>query len=72
MKANVGRRDQIIRIAISLVFIYIGFIDKELIYDPLSSDIVGVFGVIFLVVAVSRFCPLYVITGIDTHHKNEQ
>ncbi len=71
MKANVGRRDQAIRIAISLIFIYIGFIDKELIYDPLSSNIIGIFGVVFLIVAVSRFCPLYVITGVDTRHKTK-
>jgi len=69
MKINVGRLDQILRISISLVFIYIGFIDKEFIHDPLSSTMIGVFGVIFLIVAVVRFCPLYVITDINTCHK---
>lgn len=71
MKANVGRIDQMIRIGISLIFIYIGFIDRELISDPLSSNIIGIFGIIFLLIAASRFCPLYVITGVDTRHKKK-
>ncbi len=71
MKANVGRLDQILRIAISLIFIYIGFVDEDFIYDPLSSNIIGTFGVIFLIVAAIRFCPLYVITDINTCHKKE-
>lgn len=72
MKANVGRLDQVIRIAISLVFIYIGFIDKNLIYDPLSSNIIGGFGVVFLMVGAIKFCPLYVITNINTCSKKKQ
>jgi len=72
MKTNVGRLDQFLRIGISLVFIYIGFIDEGLIHDSLSSNIIGTFGVIFLIVAVIRFCPLYVITDINTCQKKNQ
>ncbi len=68
MKANVGRTDQILRIAVSLIFIYVGFIDEDFIYDSLSSRILGTFGVVFLIVAVVRFCPLYAITDINTCH----
>ena len=68
MKANVGRTDQVLRIVISLVLIYIGFIDEDFIYDSLSSHILGTFGVVFLTVAVIRFCPLYAITDINTCH----
>ncbi len=72
MKANVGRLDQILRIGVSLIFIYIGFIDEGFIHDPLSSNIIGTFGIVFLIVAIARFCPLYVITDIDTCHKKNQ
>jgi hypothetical protein len=71
MKANVGRLDQILRIAISLIFIYVGFINEDFIYDSLSSNILGTFGVIFLIVAIVRFCPLYTIADINTCHKKE-
>jgi len=69
MKTNVGRLDQTLRIIISLIFIYIGFVDRDFIYDSLSSNIIGIFGVVFLIVAITRFCPLYVITDINTCHK---
>ena len=71
MKRNIGRLDQILRIGISLVLIYIGFVDKELITDSLSSNIIGVIGVLSLIVALARFCPLYVITGISTCNRKD-
>jgi len=69
MKANVGRLDQILRISVSLIFIYLGFIDEKFIHDPFSSNILGTIGVLFLIVALTRFCPLYTLTGINTCHK---
>ena len=66
-KPNIGRIDQIIRFLISLAMIYIGFIDDQLIPDRLSATILGIFGVINLVVAFVRYCPLYAVTGINTY-----
>lgn len=66
MKINIGRFDQFLRIGISAGLIYIGFIDKTLIEDELSSNIIGTIGIINLIVAVIRFCPLYVVAGINT------
>ena len=66
MKINVGRLDQVLRVGISLILIYVGFIDSSLIEDSLSSNIIGTIGVLNLIVALSRFCPLYVIAGINT------
>jgi len=72
MKTNVGRLDQILRISISLIFIYIGFIDEEIIHDTFSSNIIGTIGIIFIIVALVRFCPLYTLAGINTCHKKSQ
>ena len=69
MKINVGRLDQTLRIGISLVLIYLGFVDKEVISDTLSSNIIGTIGVINLIVAIVRFCPLYIPAGINTCKK---
>lgn len=66
MKINIGRLDQAIRITISFVLIYIGFIDEDIISDPLSSNIIGYFGAIMMFIAVVRLCPLYTIVGINT------
>ncbi len=63
---NIGRLDQLIRILLSLGMIYLGFLDKRLIPDPVSGFVLGVFGVINLIVAFVRFCPLYALTGINT------
>ena len=72
MTKNIGRFDQILRIGLSLGLIYAGFIDEEFINDSFSSNIIGVIGVLSLIVALSRFCPLYVITGINTCHQKDK
>lgn len=66
MKINVGRLDQMFRIGISFVLIYIAFIDDGFISDPLSSYIIGTIGILNLIVATVRFCPLYIVAGINT------
>ncbi len=72
MKINVGRMDQILRIGVSLILIYIGFIDKEVIYDSLSSNVIGGIGVVNLIVALLRSCPLYILAGINTCERKHQ
>ena len=66
MIINVGRLDQVFRIGISLFLIYIAFIDEGFISDPLSSYIIGIIGILNLIVATVRFCPLYIMAGINT------
>jgi len=72
MKTNIGLLDQVaLCITISLVFIYIGFIDKDFIYDSLNSNITGDFSMIFLFVALIRFYLFHFIVDINTFHKKE-
>ncbi len=73
MIVNIGRFDQILRIGISLGLVYVGLIDKDFIQDPLSSYIIGAIGIVSTVIALIRFCPLYVIAHINTcPHKNSR
>lgn len=72
MTKNIGRLDQVIRILISLILIYIGFINKQMINDPFSSNIIGSIGILSLVVAVVRICPLYILAGINTCKNKEK
>lgn len=71
MKTYIDRPGQVSCIANSLIFICIGFIDKDFIYDSLNSNITGDFSMIFLFVALIRFCLLYLIADINTFHIKE-
>lgn len=67
MAQNIGRFDQILRIGIGISLIYIGFIDKDIINDTLSSYIIGLLGLMNLIFALIRYCPLYTVTNISTY-----
>jgi len=69
MTRNMGRIDQVLRLGISIVLIYAGFVDQELIDDHLTSMIIGVIGIINLLSALIGVCPMYSISGINTCHK---
>jgi hypothetical protein len=66
MKRNIGRLDQILRLGIGAVALYLGLVDKQLVTDPLTSYILIGIGVVAVFTALSRFCPLYLIPGINT------
>jgi hypothetical protein len=66
MARNVGRFDQVLRFGIGLGLIYVGLIDEQFIKDPLSSYIIAAIGILNMSVSLIRYCPLYVIVGINT------
>lgn len=68
---NVGRFDQILRIGIGLLLIWIGFVDETLIADRTIASLVGIFGVLNLVAALVRVCPVYTIAGINTDKQDD-
>lgn len=63
---NIGRVDQVLRIGISSVLIYVSLLDQHFISDPFSAAVIAALGIGNLVVALVRFCPLYALTGINT------
>lgn len=68
---NVGRLDQILRIGIGLVLIWVGFIDDSLIGDRLIAALIGIFGVLNTLAAVVRVCPVYTVAGINTDKNDD-
>lgn len=68
---NVGRLDQILRIGIGLVLIWVGFIDDTLIRDRLIATLIGVFGTLNLLAALLRVCPIYTVAGINTDKQDD-
>ena len=63
---NLGRLNQVLRLGIGGGLVYAGFVDTAFIQDPLSSYLVGCFGLINIVAALARYCPLYALVGINT------
>lgn len=57
--------DRILRIILSVVFIYYGFFSTAWSASEVVPVLLGVFGGINLVVAAIGFCPFYAIAGID-------
>jgi len=65
-KPNVGGIDWILRAGFGVTAIYIAFIDNEILTDPFSRWALGIFGLIFFVTSIFRFCPLYRLIGFNT------
>ena len=71
MKKNCNMHpiDRAMRIAVGVVFIFIGFFTRDLISDPLFGTLLGVFGVINVVSSIVGVCPVYLMAGISTIKK---
>jgi type IV secretory pathway TrbD component len=61
MKCNVGKTDRLIRLVVGLILVVLGI--------WLHSWLVVILGVIILVTAVFKFCPLYLPLKMDTTEK---
>jgi hypothetical protein len=66
---NMHPIDQVLRIFLGIVLIYIGFFNGELISDALFSTLLGGFGVINLISGMMAVCPVYLMAGINTSRK---
>lgn len=71
MKRNLHIIDIIIRVLIGLSCVYIGFIDKGLIANQVAGILVGIFGIVNLIAASMRHCPIYALVGLSTYRDNE-
>ena len=65
-KRNLGRLDQVLRLGIGVVLVYMGFIDTTFIGDSVIAGMVGAFGILNLVVSAIAWCPVYQLAGIST------
>ena len=66
IQRNIGWLDFAIRICVSLIMIYVGFINETLIDDETARMMLGIFGCLSLVIAIIGFCPVYTLTGFNT------
>ena len=67
MKINVGTPDRIARIVIGAVLVLLPFVSGLALFaNPLWLWASVVIGVVLIVTALVRFCPLYAILGLST------
>ncbi|UII56828.1 DUF2892 domain-containing protein [Cytobacillus spongiae] len=62
MKLNVGSTDRIIRLIIGILLLGSFFLEGNMKY-------VGILGIVFVLTAFIRFCPLYLPFNISTCKK---
>ncbi len=67
MTPNVGTIDRILRAALGLVLLYLAFLSGLPAFDGgLLKYGAAIVGVVMLVVAASRVCPVYSVFGFKT------
>lgn len=67
MTPNVGTLDRVLRAALGLVLLALAFFSGLSLFDGAFFKYgAAVIGVVMLVVAVTRVCPIYAIFGIRT------
>lgn len=67
MTLNVGTIDRVLRAVLGVVLLYLAFASGLPLFDgALFKYGAAVIGVVMLVVAAVRVCPLYSILGIKT------
>jgi len=66
IKKNLSGLDQLLRLGLGVVCIYLGFIDNRLIESEVLALLVGVFGIINIVFSLIGACPIYWLAGINT------
>jgi len=65
-KRNLHSIDITVRLIVGVALVYICFIDVEYIGNDVVRWLLGVYGVINIVSAVLRSCPIYALAGIST------
>lgn len=67
MTVNVGTIDRILRTALGLVLLYLAFLSGLPAFEgALMKYGAAVVGVVMLVVAATRVCPVYSVLGFKT------
>lgn len=67
MTINVGTTDRILRAALGVVLLYLAFFSGLSAFDAgIVKYGAAIVGVVMLVVAAVRMCPIYSIFGIKT------
>ncbi len=70
IKRNLHSIDILIRALTGVALVYIGFIDTTYVDNDVVRWLLGVFGIINLIAAGMRSCPIYALAGFSTFRNN--
>ncbi|MFW2373661.1 MAG: DUF2892 domain-containing protein [Gammaproteobacteria bacterium] len=62
--------DQVFRVLMGLVLIYLGPFSDIVTSDTLSSIILSTVGIVIIISSLIGWCPFYYAAGFDTYNKN--
>lgn len=67
MSINVGSADRFIRIVLGLILVLLPYVTNLALWsNPVASIGLPIVGVVLVVTALFRFCPLYRLIGVRT------
>ena len=67
MAANVGTADRMLRIVIGALLIATPYLTSWAVWgNPLVRWLIPIVGLVLIVTAIVRFCPLYRAVGVNT------
>ena len=66
IQQNVGTADRCVRFIASGLLIYMGFCQNPIVSGGKFKGAIGMFGIIILLSALAKVCPLYWIVDINT------
>ena len=69
IKRNLHNIDIVVRTLIGVALVYICFVDADYIANDIVRWLLGIFGVVNLIAAALRSCPIYALAGISTFRK---
>lgn len=69
IKRNLHNIDIAVRFLIGATLIYVCFVDSNYIGNDIARWLLGMYGVVNLISAGLRSCPIYTLAGISTYRK---
>ena len=66
IKKNLSQLDQMLRVGLGAVCLYLGFFDNSYIESDVLSLLIGIFGIANIVFAAIGACPVYWLANINT------
>ncbi len=69
IKRNLHKIDIAIRTLIGITLIYFSFVDTSYISNEMTRWLLSIFGIVNLLAAALRSCPVYALAGINTYQK---
>lgn len=69
IKRNLHNIDIAVRVLIGVALVYICFIDTDYIGNDVVRWLLGIYGIVNLISASLRSCPIYALAGISTFRR---